>query len=205
MEAVLACHEGGVLHCDVKPDNFLLRAPAGADDDDDDDDDAADNRDAALAAARRGHGLVLADFGRAIDRRRHDAGVRFATARDHAHLVAYEWPPARADRRCGPSARASWTVELDTYAVGVCLHQIALGDKPARDGCRRGALARAWDRGLWAALLDAHLCADADAGAPSVAERHAMVATTRAALSTCRFDDLEAELRRWRRRAAAGS
>ena len=110
IEAVLACHEGGVLHCDVKPENLLLRAPAGADNDDDD--DAADNRDAALAAARRGHGLVLADFGRAIDRRRHDAGVRFATARDHAHLVAYEWPPARADRRCGPSARASWTVEL---------------------------------------------------------------------------------------------
>ena len=28
MEAVLSCHEAGVLHCDVKPDNFLLRAPA---------------------------------------------------------------------------------------------------------------------------------------------------------------------------------
>ena len=200
MEAVLSCHEAGVLHCDVKPDNFLLRAPAagaaGA--------AAAGDRDApaAVEAARRGHGLVLTDFGRGVDRRRHRAGTQFSTALDHAHLAAFEWPPARADRRRAPRPRAPWVHEIDTYAMGVCLHLIATGGLPTRDGRRQGTPPRAWDRDFWTSLIDAHLHTDPDAGAPSFARRREFVAATRAALDARRFEDLDADLRRWCRRAA---
>ena len=152
--------------------------------------------------ARRGHGLVLTDFGRGVDRRRHRAGTQFSTALDHAHLAAFEWPPARADRRRAPRPRAPWVHEIDTYAVGVCLHLIATGAWPTRDGRRQGTPPRAWDRDLWTSLIDAHLHTDPDAGAPSLARRRAFVAATRAALDARRFEDLDAELRRWCRRAA---
>ena len=137
-----------------------------------------------------------------VDRRRHRAGTQFSTALDHAHLAAFEWPPARADRRRAPRPRAPWVHEIDTYAVGVCLHLIATGAWPTRDGRRQGTPPRAWDRDLWTSLIDAHLHTDPDAGAPSLARRRAFVAATRAALDARRFEDLDAELRRWCRRAA---
>ena len=109
---------------------------------------------------------------------------------------------ARADRRRAPRPRAPWVHEIDTYAVGVCLHLIATGAWPTRDGRRQGTPPRAWDRDLWTSLIDAHLHTDPDAGAPSLARRRAFVAATRAALDASRFEDLDAELRRWCRRAA---
>ena len=129
-------------------------------------------------------------------------GNPFSTALDHAHLAAFEWPPARADRRRAARPRAPWVHEIDTYAVGVCLHLIATGAWPTRDGRRQGTPPRAWDRDFWTSLIDAHLHTDPDAGAPSFARRREFVAATRAALDARRFEDLDAELRRWCRRAA---
>merc|ERR1719152_232750 len=162
MEAVLSCHEAGVLHCDVKPDNFLLRAPA-----------------AGAATARE------------------PSSPRRSTTRTSRPSSG------RPRARTGGAlrARARWVHEIDTYAVGVCLHLIATGAWPTRDGRRQGTPPRAWDRDLWTSLIDAHLHTDPDAGAPSLARRRAFVAATRAALDARRFEDLDAELRRWCRRA----
>ena len=114
MECVLGCHAADVLHLDVKPDNFLVRAGAPFD---------AAGGGVAERIGRAGWGLVLADFGRALDRRAHP-GATFRTAKDRAHLAEYEWPPARAD--------APWSTELDTYALGVCLHLVCRGCLPRR-------------------------------------------------------------------------
>ncbi|KAH8054374.1 adenosine-phosphate deaminase [Aureococcus anophagefferens] len=120
MEAVLAVHDADVLHLDVKPDNFL--AMLG----EDLDGSACVLRgagDVADTAAANGFGLVLIDFGRAVDRRSHAPGTRFETAHDHAHLAEFEWPRAVKDgRRKRKGGDDSWTTELDVYALGVCLH-----------------------------------------------------------------------------------
>ena len=177
MEAVLAVHDADVLHLDVKPDNFL--AMLG----EDLDGSACVLRgagDVADTAAANGFGLVLIDFGRAVDRRSHAPGTRFETAHDHAHLAEFEWPRAVKDgRRKRKGGDDSWTTELDVYALGVCLHLLCSNRGPSRDG-HRAALPRAWDRPLWTALLDAHLVVDGPQ--PTRDARAALVARARRAL-----------------------
>lgn len=177
MEAVLAVHDADVLHLDVKPDNFL--AMLG----EDLDGSACVLRgagDVADTAAANGFGLVLIDFGRAVDRRSHAPGTRFETAHDHAHLAEFEWPRAVKDgRRKRKGGDDSWTTELDVYALGVCLHLLCSNRGPSRDG-HRAALPRAWDRPLWTALLDAHLVVDGPQ--PTRGARAALVARARRAL-----------------------
>ncbi|KAH8050103.1 adenosine-phosphate deaminase [Aureococcus anophagefferens] len=135
MEAVLAVHDADVLHLDVKPDNFL--AMLG----EDLDGSACVLRgagDVADTAAANGFGLVLIDFGRAVDRRSHAPGTRFETAHDHAHLAEFEWPRAVKDgRRKRKGGDDSWTTELDVYALGVCLHLLCSNRARARRPPRR--------------------------------------------------------------------
>ena len=86
-------------------------------------------------------------------------------------LTTYTWwerDSCEADRAWF-AARAPWAHESDTDAVGVCLHLIATGAWPTRDGRRQGTPPRAWDRDLWTSLIDAHLHTDPGAGAPSLA------------------------------------
>ena len=193
MEAVLAVHDADVLHLDVKPDNFLVRLGEDlggrdcvlGDDDDDDDAQGGGGGDVAATAARRGFGLVLIDFGRAVDRRHHDPRAAFDTAHDHAHLPEFEWPRAvknghrKRTAKDGPNS-TPWTTELDTYALGVCLHLLCAGGRgPGKDGSRK-ALPRAWDKQIWTRLLDAYLVVDGPA--PNRQARVALIADARRAL-----------------------
>ena len=127
-------------------------------------------------------------------------GTRFHGARP-AHLAAFEWPPARADRRRAPRPRAPWVHEIDTYAGACASTSSRRAPGPRATGAGR-ARRRARGTATSDVAIDAHLHTDPDAGAPSLARRRAFVAATRAALDARRFEDLDAELRRWCRRAA---
>lgn len=68
LRAVEAMHAAGVLHCDIKPDNILLR----------DDDEADPTWLYSPAAGFGGKGIELIDYGCAIDRNMYDSGTVFA-------------------------------------------------------------------------------------------------------------------------------
>ena len=78
------------------------------------------------------------------------------------------------------TSRQSGTPELDTYALGVCLHLLCAGGRgPGKDGSRK-ALPRAWDKQIWTRLLDAYLVVDGPA--PNRQARVALIADARRAL-----------------------
>ncbi|KAJ1445382.1 kinase-like domain-containing protein [Pelagophyceae sp. CCMP2097] len=133
LECVMACHGANVLHCDVKPDNFLVTFGRGVDI------VFGSKKSVYQEAALWQFGLILIDFGRAIDLSMHVEAQRFATTASKTHVADYCWPPA--------ARGATWRHEVDIYASGVMLHALVCGKAPTASG---PTLPRGWKhKELW--------------------------------------------------------
>lgn len=205
LEAVRRVHRARILHCDIKPDNFMLAFPSGPT-------FAAGlvSRGTVPALTRLGFKLVLVDFGRAIDLDRHDPKTTFASCK--THVDEYIWPPAKR-------GAARWRTQIDTYALGVLLHVLACGRVPAaapraQNARRRRAppkppLPRGWDAAFWASIFDTLL--DDDPTTPPLPDSRVadLAANAAATLDTAidaqptRFDAMLDSLHQLRRNLAA--
>lgn len=142
LESLATLHSAGILHCDIKPDNFVLRYPTRPASRPDDD---------PRRLAADGFGLVLVDLGRAVDLRAHEPTTRFASRK--THVDEYEWPPAK-------HGRTAWRYQIDAYATGVLLFALACARLPPQTPHRRAAcLPRGWNSTFWLNTVDALLAA----------------------------------------------
>jgi len=167
LEALDQLHGADFLHADVKPDNVCLRFGAP-------DDCAFSGKKpkacAALAAA--GYGVTLIDYSLAVDLRAFADGQRFESASGSpAQVEQYCWPPARKG--------ASWRKEIDHYALGAILHELATGARAPRlaagAAIDREAVAsrspRGWRRELWADAIAALIDGDGAVDLGALAKR----------------------------------
>lgn len=145
LQAVGSLHKTHILHCDIKPDNFVLRFPRS------DHHDEAHSQ-AAHRLAAEGFGLILVDLGRAVDLDAHHPHARFKSRK--THVDEFEWPPAK-------HANTSWRHEIDVYALGVVIFALACGRVPPTDpGARLACLPRGWNAEFWVPTFDALLSTD---------------------------------------------
>lgn len=132
MQAVAGLHAVNILHCDIKPDNFLLKFPA---------DRKAPKVDDWRRLAHHGFRLVLVDLGRSVDLDECDRTARFASTK--THVDEYEWPPAK-------KAKESWRHEVDVYALGVVVFVTACArPPPPMQQHYASCIPRGWDRTFW--------------------------------------------------------
>ena len=148
LEAVDALHSTDFLHADVKPDNLCLTYGEP--------DDVVSGKPVdAIAAA--GYRVTLIDYSLAVDLRAYEnPDQRFVSGADSpAQVPEYCWPPALKD--------ASWRREIDLYAVGRILYQVAAGSiltKTLTSTNLETRLPRGWNRRLWADVLAKLIDAD---------------------------------------------
>eukprot|EP00873_Tetraselmis_striata_P003418 jgi/Tetstr1/423682/TSEL_014316.t1 len=136
-------HCSHVIHCDIKPDNLLIRHPRSWAD-----------WDASQPATWGDAGLQLIDYGRAVDLQLLPAGVVF-----HAD--------------CGPGCfrciemqeGRPWTYQVDCYGIASVVHFMLFGEyiqvqrltEPVsgqRSYRLKAAFKRYWDCDLWEALFN---------------------------------------------------
>jgi serine/threonine protein kinase len=100
LRAVEAMHAAGILHCDIKPDNILLR-----------DDNEADATWAySPAAGFGGKGVELIDYGCAIDRNLYESSTVF---RGRSHTDSFEC----LEMQAGVRARERTCAAVFAYCV----------------------------------------------------------------------------------------
>ncbi|KAL0225683.1 hypothetical protein P9112_013007 [Eukaryota sp. TZLM1-RC] len=129
-----------IMHCDIKPDNWLLSL-------------SADNlRSYTWLADRSGgwdsYGLVLADFGSAIDHSFYHINSKFTgnvCASGFAHPKIEEGSP--------------WGFEVDWFAAAGCIHVLLFGDYMALNQSNgnyfiKNTFKRYWQRELWKKVFD---------------------------------------------------
>ena len=109
----------------------------------------------AIAAA--GYRVTLIDYSLAVDLRAYEnPDQRFVSGADSpAQVPEYCWPPALKD--------ASWRREIDLYAAGRILYQVAAGSiltKTLTSTNLETRLPRGWNRRLWADVLAKLIDAD---------------------------------------------
>lgn len=140
---------GKILHCDIKPDNWVLTASTGS---------CGTECDAEVAGAD----LMLVDFGRAIDLTTADEGPRDpkkiklcgdASAKDMACAAMREGLP--------------WAADIDTY--GICssafvllygFHMDIEKDRMNKRWKPHKPLRRYWNKALWKEMFDTLLNED---------------------------------------------
>ena len=148
LEAVDALHSADFLHADVKPDNLCMTYGEP--------DDVGGGKPVdAIAAA--GYRVTLIDYSLSVDLRAYEnPDQRFVSGADSpAQVAEYCWPPALKD--------ASWRREIDLYAVGTILYQVAAGpilSKTLSSTNLETRLPRGWNRRLWADVLAKLIDAD---------------------------------------------
>uniref|UniRef100_A0A7S3NPL6 Protein kinase domain-containing protein n=1 Tax=Aureoumbra lagunensis TaxID=44058 RepID=A0A7S3NPL6_9STRA len=130
LHPVARLHAADLIHCDIKPDNFLIK----------------------ISSSKMPQ-IVLADFGRCVDLRRHIHSTPqthkrhdslFASTR--AHIDDYLWPPAK-------NGKSAWTYQIDRYALGVLLHIIAIGRRPPSNTIP-AKVPRGWQTMFWITAFD---------------------------------------------------
>ncbi|PHH63694.1 hypothetical protein CDD81_5566 [Ophiocordyceps australis] len=168
LRTVEALHAKGVVHGDIKADNCLLRLDSGA--------APASSWRADGSNGWAGRGLVLIDFGRAIDMRAFAPQVEFVA----------DWKTGAND--CAEMREGRpWTWQIDYYGLAGTLHCLLFGRYMdtlrcddgglGRTGRRyriRDALKRYWQTQLWADCFDMLLNPVAHAAVPGNEERAAM-------------------------------
>ncbi|XP_038065945.1 uncharacterized protein LOC119736026 [Patiria miniata] len=106
VEQVHAC---GIIHADIKPDNFLLIL-----DDDGDDDDTDDNPSGPVMTNTK-H-VKLVDFGRSIDMRLFPQGTTFMATCDTDGFMCPEMQTGKP-----------WTYQTDLFGVAATVHCLMFG------------------------------------------------------------------------------
>ncbi|PHH78061.1 hypothetical protein CDD82_3242 [Ophiocordyceps australis] len=168
LRSVEALHAKGVVHGDIKGDNCLLRL----------DDGPAPGTQWRADGSNgwAGRGLVLIDFGRAIDMRAFAPDVEFVA----------DWKTTAND--CAEMREGRpWTWQIDYYGLAGTLHCLLFGRYMETARCDDGGLGRTgrryrireslkryWQTQLWADCFDMLLNPAAHAAVPGNEERGAM-------------------------------
>lgn len=162
---VEALHASGILHGDIKADNFLIRfhdSPESPSLIDSSDDDGPSNTCEAYYSPRGSHGwaskgLSLIDFGRSIDMHAFHPSVQFTA----------DWDPSTHECNEVRETRP-WTHQIDLYGIAGTVHVMLFGkylestpdakNPLGHAGTRayriRETLKRYWERDLWADVFD---------------------------------------------------
>lgn len=160
--------EARVIHADIKPDNLLVMSSSSSSGGGSDDASATwgDWTQTCSRGGWEGRGLVLLDFGHAIDRSMYPPGTLFS-GRCHSETFTC------ADMRAG----MPWGFQVDTHGIAVTVHCMLFGSwlqavpqaAPATPGGStrvrwrpKEEFKKYWMHQLWAELFDTLLNADED-------------------------------------------
>lgn len=114
-------HTAQVLHADLRPDNVVLRAASCGSDAAADPSRLVDpSRPLAEGGWEESFGVALVDFGRAVDLKLYDAGVRFSGDEMPKGFDCMEM------RR-----KETWTYQIDTFAAAATVHSLLHSDRAA--------------------------------------------------------------------------
>ena len=145
---------GKVMHCDVKPDNWVLMASTSACGTD-------------STALIQGADLMLVDFGRAVD-------LEAAAGKGGDHLaVRFHGNEAARDMECvAIRENLSWGLDIDTYGLCASVFTLLHGshmnvekDATTKRWRPHKPFRRYWNRDLWFNLFDTLLNMDGTNGA----------------------------------------
>lgn len=152
LRTIEALHARNLLHGDLKPDNCLLRLDAISGDEPLSSQWRADGR-----GGWESRGVILIDFGRAIDMRSFAPGVEFVA----------DWKTTAQD--CAEMREGRpWTWQIDYHALAGTLHCLLFGRYIETVRCDQGgglgrggrryrvreSLKRYWQADLWAECFD---------------------------------------------------
>jgi checkpoint serine/threonine-protein kinase len=153
-------HSCGVLHCDVKPDNFLVILDENCL-------EWSETYSKNGSTGWAGHGLQLIDFGRAVDTLLLPEGTVFT---GHSRTDGFECIEMRDN--------CPWTKQLDLYGVAATVYCLIHKEYLKTDSVHQHAQTgkwtvtkkpkRSWDVALWNELFDELLnLPNCDAPAPT--------------------------------------
>lgn len=133
-------HESDVLHCDVKPDNLLLRNGG----------ERWLDWDSSRPGSWKKKGLALIDFGRAIDLRDYEANTQFV---GNAGTESFSCPEMRENK--------SWVYQSDCFAIAATIHVMLHGeymetitDRKTGKYAPKLALKRYWNQDVWKLVFE---------------------------------------------------
>ena len=142
---------GKILHCDVKPDNFVMCTL-----------DCVDNRHRDIEFSD----LMLVDFGRAVDLE------DYADGKIETRSVMFRGEACQHDAQClAMRAGKSWSYDIDTFGALACAHVLLWGThirlRKGTNGrlCLANTFKRYWQKELWTSIFDKLLNLDEESGA----------------------------------------
>ena len=133
-------HESDVLHCDVKPDNLLLRNGG----------DRWLDWDKSRPGSWKKKGLALIDFGRAIDLRDYETNTQFI---GNPGTESFSCPEMRKNQ--------NWVYQSDCFAIAATIHVMLHGeymetitDRKTGKYAPKLALKRYWNQDVWKLVFE---------------------------------------------------
>lgn len=142
--------KGKIIHCDVKPDNFVMCTL-----------DCGDNHHRDIQFSD----LMLVDFGRAVDLEDHtDGGIE-------ARSVLFRGDACEHDAQClAMRAGKPWSYDVDTFGILACAHVLLWGTHISLRKGKNGrwyltnSFKRYWQKDLWTSIFDKLLNLDEEPG-----------------------------------------